>query len=100
RIPESPRLMLNLFIIFHWYDAIDIILVAFLFYELYNLVRGTAAVNIVMGMVLIYVLWLIVEALNMQLFSSILNRFIDVGVIAIIIVFQQEFRRFLLVIGK
>ena len=92
--------MLNLFIIFHWYDAIDILLVAFLFYELYNLVRGTAAVNIVMGMVLIYVLWLIVEALNMQLFSSILNRFIDVGVIAIIIVFQQEFRRFLLVIGK
>ncbi|HTB07075.1 MAG TPA: diadenylate cyclase CdaA [Bacteroidia bacterium] len=92
--------MLNLFIIFHWYDAIDILLVAFLLYELYNLVRGTAAINIVVGMVVLYVLWLIVEALNMQLFSSILNRFIDVGVIAIIIVFQQEFRRFLLVIGK
>lgn len=92
--------MLSLFITFHWFDAIDILLVAFLLYELYSLVRGTAAINIVMGMVLLYILWLIVKALDMQLFGSILSRFIDVGVIAIIIVFQQEFRRFLLVIGK
>jgi diadenylate cyclase len=92
--------MINLFIIFHWLDAVDILLVAFLLYELYSLVRGTAAINILTGIILLYVVWLIVKALDMQLFSSILSRFIDVGVIAIIIVFQQELRRFLLIIGK
>lgn len=92
--------MISLFIVFRWLDAVDILLVAILLYELYNLVRGTAAINILTGIVLLYVIWLIVRALDMQLFSSILSRFIDVGVIAIIIVFQQELRRFLLIIGK
>lgn len=92
--------MISLFIVFRWLDAVDILLVAILLYELYNLVRGTAAINILTGIVLLYIIWLIVRALDMQLFSSILSRFIDVGVIAIIIVFQQELRRFLLIIGK
>ena len=92
--------MISLFITFRWLDAVDILLVAILLYELYNLVRGTAAINILTGIVLLYIIWLIVRALDMQLFSSILSRFIDVGVIAIIIVFQQELRRFLLIIGK
>lgn len=92
--------MISLFITFRLLDAIDILLVAFLLYELYNLVKGTAAINILTGMVVLYVFWLIVKALDMQLFGSILSRFIDVGVIAIIIVFQQELRRFLLIIGK
>jgi len=92
--------MISLFITFRWLDAVDILLVAVLLYELYSLVRGTAAINILTGIVLLYIVWLIVKALNMQLFSSILSRFLDVGVIAIIIVFQQELRRFLLIIGK
>src|SRR5208282_5753418 len=81
-------------------DAIDIILVAFLLYQLYSLVKGTSAINIIMGMVFLYLIWLVVKALNMQLLGGILSRFIEVGVIAIIIVFQQEFRRFLLIMGK
>jgi len=92
--------MISLFITFRLLDAIDILLVAVLLYELYSLVRGTAAINILTGIVLLYVIWIIVKALDMQLFSSILSRFLDVGVIAIIIVFQQELRRFLLIIGK
>jgi len=92
--------MISLFITFRWLDAVDILLVAVLLYELYSLVRGTAAINILTGIVLLYIVWLIVKALDMQLFSSILSRFLDVGVIAIIIVFQQELRRFLLIIGK
>ncbi len=92
--------MISLFITFRLLDAIDILLVAVLLYELYSLVRGTAAINILTGIVLLYVVWIIVKALDMQLFSSILSRFLDVGVIAIIIVFQQELRRFLLIIGK
>lgn len=92
--------MLTLFITFRFIDAIDILLVAVLLYELYNLVKGTTAINILTGMILLYVLWLIVKALGMTLLSSILGGFINVGIIAIIIVFQQELRRFLLLIGK
>jgi len=92
--------MFPLFIIFHFIDAIDILLVAALLYELYSLVKGTTAINIFIGMISLYVIWLIVKALNMTLLSSILGGFINVGIIAIIIVFQQEFRRFLLLIGK
>jgi uncharacterized protein (TIGR00159 family) len=92
--------MVNLFITFGILDAVDILLVAVLLYEIYSLVKGTSAINILFGMIILYVVWLIVKALNMQLLGSILSRFIDVGVIAIIIVFQQELRRFLLIIGK
>ena len=95
--------MLNLvseaFINIHWLDAVDILLVAILLYQLYYLVKGTVAINIFIGTFLFYLLWLIVKALDMQLFSSILGKFIDVGAIALIIVFQQELRRFLLFIG-
>lgn len=65
--------MLGLFITFRFIDAIDILLVAVLLYELYNLVKGTTAVNILIGMILLYVSWLVVKALNMTLLSSILG---------------------------
>jgi uncharacterized protein (TIGR00159 family) len=92
--------MISLFITFRWLDAVDILLVAVLLYQIYSLVKGTSAINIVIGMVVLYIVWIVVKALDMQLLESILSRFIDVGVIAIIIVFQQELRRFLLIIGK
>jgi diadenylate cyclase len=84
---------------FKWVDAIDIVLVAILLYNLYNLVKGTPAVNILVGILLVYFAWIIVRAFDMKLVSSILGKFIDVGVIAIIVVFQQELRRFLLLLG-
>jgi uncharacterized protein (TIGR00159 family) len=82
------------------FDVIDIVLVAFIIYQIYNLIRGTIAVNIFIGLILIYLLWLGVKALNMQLLSGILDKVIGVGVIALLIVFQQEIRRFLLLIGR
>ncbi|MBL4585985.1 MAG: TIGR00159 family protein [Flavobacteriales bacterium] len=87
------------FLTFRWLDALDILIVAFLLYQLYNLVRGTAAINIFIGILALYLLWLLVRVLNMQLLGSILGQFIGVGVLALIVVFQQEIRRFLLVIG-
>jgi len=63
------------------------------------MVRGTPAVSIFIGIFSIYFVWILVRALDMKLFGSILGKFIDVGVIAIIVVFQQELRRFLLFIG-
>jgi len=77
---------------------IDIILVAYLFYKLYMLIKGTVAINIFFVIAIIYFIWIIVRALNMQLLSTILGQFIGVGVLAIVIVFQQEIRRFFLLI--
>ncbi len=91
--------MIQAFISIRLLDILDILLVAFLLYQFYNLIRGTTAINIFIGIFALYLLWLIVKALNMQLLSSILGQVIGVGVIALIIVFQQEIRRFLLIIG-
>jgi len=89
----------TLFITIRALDVIDILLVALLFYQIYMLIRGTVAINIFMGIFILYLIWLVVKALNMELLSSILGQIIGVGVIALLIVFQQEIRRFLLLIG-
>ena len=81
-------------------DIIDIVLVALILFQLYRLIRGTAAFSIFLGIFFIYLFWLVVKALNMELISALLGQVIGVGVIALIIVFQQEVRRFLLVIGN
>lgn len=91
--------MLPIFITIRFFDLLDILLTAFLLYQLYMLIRGTVAINIFIGVFLIYLMWLIVKALNMELLSSILGQFIGVGVIALIIVFQEELRRALVLIG-
>ncbi len=81
-------------------DIIDIVLVAFIMYQIYRLIRGTAAFSIFIGIFFIYLFWLIVKALNMELITGLLGQVMGVGVIALIIVFQQELRRFLLAIGN
>ena len=92
--------MITGFITIRVLDVLDIFLVAFLLYQFYNLIKGTVAINIFIGIFSVYLLWLIVKALDMELLSSILGQVIGVGVIALIIVFQQEIRRFLLIIGS
>ena len=92
--------MLTAFITIRWLDILDIILVALLFYQLYKLIRGSIAVNIFIGAFSLYLLWQVVKYLNMHLLSTILGQFMGVGVIALIIVFQQEIRRFFLLIGS
>jgi diadenylate cyclase len=79
---------------------IDIILVAIMLYYAYKLVRGTAAIIVFRGFVIIYIIWWITDLLNMNILSSILGGFIGVGVFAVIIVFQQEIRKFLLLLGS
>ncbi len=81
-------------------DILDIVFVALLLYYVYKLVRGTAAVNIFIGIVLIYLAFLLTQLLQMELLSSVLGEFIGVGVFALIVVFQQEIRKFLLMIGS
>ena len=91
--------MLSAFIHIRFLDVIDIILVALMLYQLYMLIRGTVAFNITLSIVSIYIFWWVVRALKMDLLSNILGSVLGVGVIALIIVFQQEIRRFLIYMG-
>jgi uncharacterized protein (TIGR00159 family) len=81
-------------------DIIDILLVAILLFELYNLLKGTVAINIFFGIVAFYLLWKIVTLLEMKLLGEIFGAFISVGFIALIVVFQPEIRNFLLMLGR
>jgi diadenylate cyclase len=81
-------------------DVADIILVAILIYYIYSLIKNTLAVNLLLGMFIILILYFVVDALHMNLLSTIINKFMSVGIIALIIIFQPEIRRFLLLIGK
>lgn len=81
-------------------DIIDILLVSLLLYNVYKLMRGSVAVKIFGGFLSLYLIYLVVKAAQMELLTSILGQFMGVGVIAAIILFQQEIRKFLLLIGK
>src|SRR5690554_1226556 len=89
-----------LFISMRWLDVLDILMVAILLYQLYKLIKGTVAIRIFLGILAIYLIWKVVSAMQMELLSEILGQFIGVGVLALIIVFQQEIRRFLLLLGS
>lgn len=87
------------FIPFTLIDFIDIFLVASLMFGIYRATRGTNAPYIFFGIIIVIIAWVMVRALNMELLSSILGQVISVGVIALIIIFQPEIRRFLQLIG-
>jgi len=80
-------------------DIIDILLVALLMYQIYKLIRGTIATYIFVTIITFYVAWLLVKD-NMLLLGSILGQIIGVGAIAIIVVFQPELRRFLIMFSS
>ncbi len=88
------------FITIRFLDLLDIFLVALLLFQLYRLIKGTIAYNIVIGLFLLYLFWLVIKALNMELLGSIMGQFIGVGVLALIIVFHPEIRKFLVFIGS
>ncbi len=83
-----------------WVDGIDIGLVGILLYQVYKLIRGSIAVNIFLGILALYLIYLIVRAAQMELLTKILGQFMGVGVLAMIILFQPEIRKFLLLIGR
>lgn len=88
------------FLDFRILDLIDIVLVATLLYYIYKLIRGTVAINIFIGIVIIYLVWKLTDFLNMEMLSSFLGLFSSVGAIMLIVVFQQEIRKFFLLIGS
>lgn len=83
-----------------WIDIIDILLVSVLLYQVYKLLKGSVAVRVLMGFLSLYLIYLIVRAAQMDMLAGILGQFMGVGVIAAIVIFSQEIRKFLLILGK
>lgn len=81
------------------FDLLDILIVGVLLYQLYRLLRGSIALNIFVGMVALFLSYQAFKALGMELLSSILFQFINIGFVSLIIIFQPEVRRFLLLLG-
>ncbi len=81
-------------------NIIDILLVATVLFIAYRLLRGTVATNIIIGIIFLFILWRILDGANMKLTSGIFGAFFEVGILALLIVFQQEVRRFLQVLGS
>ena len=88
------------FLNFSFIDFIDILLVAILLYYVYKLLKGTVAINIFIGITILLLIWQVTKALKMELLSNILGGFMGVGSIALIVVFQPEMRKFLLMLGS
>ena len=88
------------FLRFGWIDAADVLLVTVLLYQLYKLLRGSVALNVALGLASLYLVYLVVKAVGLELLTKILGQFMSVGVLASIILFQQEIRRFLLNLGN
>jgi len=88
------------FLSFSFADVLDILLVAFLLYNLYKLLKGTVAINIFIGIAIVFLIYKVTEALNMEMFSSLLGHLISGGAIALIIIFHPEIRKFLLMLGS
>ena len=81
-------------------DIIDLSLVTYLLYRLYKLARGTYAINIFFGLIAIYFTFQIVDVLRMKFITQILGGFISITFIVIVILFQQEIRKYLSQLGK
>ena len=84
----SQLLSINIgFLNFGWIDVVDIVLVSIILFQLYKLVRGSVAVNIFIGLLAVYLFYLVVRAAEMELLTAIFGQFIGVGVIAAVILF-------------
>jgi diadenylate cyclase len=83
-----------------WIDFLDIALVSFLLYNFYKLIRGTIAFRVFVGFLMLYILYLLVQATHMELLAAVLGQFMGVGVVVASVLFQQELKKFFLMIGE
>jgi diadenylate cyclase len=83
-----------------WVDIVDILAVTILMYQVYKLMKGSIASKVFLGFLFLYLTYLMVNAAEMELLTAILGQFMGVGVLALIILFSPEIRKFLLIIGK
>ena len=88
------------FLHFSWVDILDILMVALIIYLAFRWIRGSTAINIFVAIILVLVVRVIAEAVGMKMISSLLGTLIDMGAIALVIIFQPEVRRFLGTVGR
>ena len=81
-------------------DILDIVVVALLLYVVFRWLRGSSAVNIFVAIFILFIIRWVAQALNMKLLSSLMGTVVDIGAIALIIIFQPEIRQFLGRLGK
>ena len=81
-------------------DILDILAVAFILYYIYRWLHGSSAMNIFIAIILLLIVRVVAVALNMKMLSAILRSFIDVGAIALVVIFQPEIRQFLSRMGR
>ncbi|MBR6250079.1 MAG: diadenylate cyclase CdaA [Bacteroidales bacterium] len=81
-------------------DIIDVLIGAYIMYAVYKLVKGTVAMNIIISIIAFMATWFIVKQLKMNMLSVIFDSFMNVGLLALIIIFQQEVRQFLVMLGS
>ena len=82
-------------------DAIDIILVAMLLFYAWRLMKSSGSLNVFYGIMVFVIIWIVVsQMLEMKLLGSIFDKLVSVGVLALIILFQEEIRRFFLTLGS
>lgn len=82
-------------------DLIDILLVAFFLYKTYQVMKTSGTLAIFSGVVSFIVVWILIShVLEMKLMGAILDKFISVGFVVLVVLFQDEIRRFLLVLGS
>ena len=88
------------FLHFSWIDILDILMVALLIYLVFRWIRGSTAINIFISILLVVLVRVIAEALGMKMISSLLGTLIDMGAVALVVIFQPEVRRFLSSLGR
>ena len=82
-------------------DLIDILLVAYLLYQTYRLMKDSGSINIFIGILVFFGFWLFVsQVLEMRLLGSIFDKLVSVGVLALIVLFQDDIRKFLVTVGS
>lgn len=82
-------------------DLIDIAIVAFLLYYLYKLMKESGTINLFYGIMAFVLVWLVAsEILDMRLLGSILDKFMSIGLIILVIMFQDQIKRFLVEVGS
>ncbi|MEG1617110.1 MAG: diadenylate cyclase CdaA [Bacteroidales bacterium] len=82
-------------------DVIDIVLVAILLYNVYKMMKESGTINIFVGVLTFIAVWILVtQVLDMRLMGAIMDKVISVGLVTLVIIFQDEIRRFLLDLGS
>ncbi len=82
------------------WDIFDILIVGYLFYWMYKLLRGSTGLTILVGVAVLFLLGRLVKSLDMSMLSLLFDQFANLIVIILIVIFQPEVRRFLLMLGN